>query len=391
MAERDHAAGLIPLEDAETPSVPNEELARRYLGRLVALFHRKRSEPFIADDKLHRATLQRLNEVVAPPACGPVLADIQATAERWLGDRPTASHVLTLVLPPCDENAIIETWAVQAGHRILAAPSRQALVAPVPPVLPELYGTGVLVIPRLEDWFLRHRDGLRAVRALLAAVDACDRPVVVGCNAWAWAFLSKATGADALLPDAVTIRPFDAPRLHAWFVQLSTSEATGAMRFRLPGTGEDVLATDATGAPDNDYLRKLAGRSLGVPWVAWHLWRRSLRSSDDEGVADDIKAAVTDGQASEQTLWVAALDEYLLPGTDDDAVLHVLQALLIHGPLTPEELRLVLPVVGESNVVPILVRAGFLKRQGDRFACRAAAYPAIRDGLEAAGFPLGRV
>ena len=48
MAERDDAAGLIPLEDAEAPSVPNKEIARRYLGRLIALFQRKRSEPLIA-------------------------------------------------------------------------------------------------------------------------------------------------------------------------------------------------------------------------------------------------------------------------------------------------------------------------------------------------------
>ncbi|GJD46664.1 hypothetical protein AFCDBAGC_4547 [Methylobacterium cerastii] len=391
MSKTEGPVFLIPLEDAKTPPVPRDEVARRYLGRLIALFHREKSEPFIADDKLHRATLKRLDEVVAPPACGPVLAEIGATVGRWLDRQPGGSHILTVVLPPCDENAVIETWASEAGHQVLAPPSRQSLVATEEPILPDMAGSGILVVPRLEDWFLRHRDGLRAVRALLAAIDGLDRPVVVGCNAWAWAYLAKATGADALLPDAVTIKPFDAVRLHGWFVQLSTSEATGAMRFRLPADGEDVLAVDEAGTPRNDYLRKLAGRSLGIPWVAWHLWRRSLRTGDDAGIAEDAKAAISDGEASEQTLWVAALDEYLLPGSDDGAALHALHALLIHGPLTREELLLVLPGVGEPNVLPVLLRAGFLERKGDRFGCRAAAYPAIRDGLEAAGFPAGRV
>ncbi|WP_018042941.1 hypothetical protein [Methylobacterium sp. 88A] len=391
MSKTEGPAFLIPLDDAQTPPVPRDEVARRYLGRLIALFHREKSEPFIADDKLHRATLRRLDEVVAPPACGPVLAEVGATVGKWLDRQPGASHILTVVLPPCDENAVIQTWASEAGHQVLAPPSRQSLVAANQPILPDMIGSGILVIPRLEDWFLRHREGLRAVRALLAAIDGLDRPVVVGCNAWAWSFLAKAAGADALLPDAVTIKPFDAVRLHGWFVQLSTSEATGAMRFRLPADGEDVLAVDEAGTLRNDYLRKLAGRSLGIPWVAWHLWRRSLRTGDDADVAVDAKAAMSDGDASEQTLWVAALDEYLLPGTDDGTALHALHALLIHGPLTREELLLVLPGVADPNVVPVLLRAGFLERKGDRFGCRAAAYPAIRDGLEAAGFPVGRV
>ncbi|RYY13012.1 MAG: hypothetical protein EON55_11145, partial [Alphaproteobacteria bacterium] len=59
MSETEGPVFLIPLDDAETPPVPKEEIARRYLGRLIALFHRKKSEPFIADDKLHRATLKR--------------------------------------------------------------------------------------------------------------------------------------------------------------------------------------------------------------------------------------------------------------------------------------------------------------------------------------------
>ncbi len=389
--DAEEAEHLIPLEDAERPQLPREEAARRYVGRLLALFQRKKSEPFIADDKLHRATLRRLDEVVAPPACGTVLAEIDATVEAWLATLPSAPHILTVVLPPCDENAVVETWARQAGHQVLPPPSRQDLVAPEETVRPDLGGTGILVVPRLEDWFLRHRDGLRTVRALLSALDAVDRPVVVGCNGWAWAFLAKSAGAGALLPDPVTVRPFDAARLHGWFVSLAKAEATGSMRFRLPSTGEDVLAVDEQDTPRSDYLRRLAGRSLGIPWVAWHLWRRSLRTGDDETVADDARAVVTDGDASEQTMWVAALDEYLLPGTGDDATLHVLHALLVHGALTAAELALVLPGVGGFDMIPVLVRSGFVERRGEYLVCRAAAYPAIRDGLEAAGFPMGRV
>ncbi len=385
---------FIPLEDYEEPAIPAEEMFRRLLGRVRALFNRSGSGPVVADDQLQKATLDTLNQVVAPPACGPLLDELDATIKAWLAETPRVSHVKVVVLPPCDENPVVETWARQNGHQLVVPPERGALIAASAPDVPALDGEGLLVVPRLEAWLLRHRHGLRAVRALLAALDLLDRPVVIGCNSWAWAFLGKAVDADLLLSDAVTFRAFDAARLHRWFSHLATEEATGAVRFRLPGTGEDVLAQDDEGKPENDYLETLAGRSLGIPWVAWRMWRRSMRSDRGEAVGKDAKAvasADTQADAGEQTLWIAALDEYVLPGPNEQMALLVLQALLIHGPLAPEHLRLVLPLVGESNTVPVLVKAGFLERQGDLLAARPAAYPAIRNGLASAGLPLDRL
>ena len=384
---------FIPLADYKEPSMPAQELLRKLLGRVQALLARSDPKPFIADDRLKKATMDTLNEVVAPPACGPLLAELDRTVAAWLGEHPRVSNVKTVVIPPCDENAIVETWARQAGHQIIDPPGRDQLIeAPATP-LPMLEGEGLLVVPRLEDWFIRHRNGLRLVRSLLAALEASGRDVVIGCNSWAWAFLGKAAGADLMLPDAVTFIAFDEMRLHDWFGQLATAEATGGVRFRRSQTGSNVLELGDDGRPKDDYLRILAGRSLGVPWVAWHIWRRSLRSDGDAAPAADAKAVLAsdkDETPGEQTLWVAALDEYVLPGKNERAALLVLQALLIHGPLSAGHLRLVLPLVGESNIVSVLVKAGFVARAGDLFACRPAAYPAIRAGLASAGLPPDR-
>ena len=388
-SKSDAIDSFIPLAEFKPPPMPTQEVLRRYLGRLQALLGREEAKPFIADDKLKRATLDRLNEVVAPPACGPLLDELDGVIRDWRAEAVQTSHVKVVVLPPCDDNDIVETWGRQAGHQVLEAPTRDALIVSSQSS-PDLAGDGVLVIPRLEAWFLRHRNGLRAVRHLLAALDVLRRPVVIGCNSWAWAFIGKAVGADLLLPSPITFRPFDQARLHGWFSELAKAEATGGVRFRLPSTGEDVLEHDESGKPKTDYLQTLAGRSLGIPWVAWHLWRRSLHSGDDT-VLKDAAAVATDGKPGEQTLWIAALDEYVLPAADEQSALLVLHALLIHGPLTPEELRLVLPIVGESNIAPVLAKAGFLERRGTAYACRAAAYPTIRDGLAKAGLPLGEL
>ncbi len=37
------------------------------------------------------------------------------------------------------------------------------------------------------------------------------------------------------------------------------------------------MELNSSGELKSDYLKKLAAHSLGIPWVAWHLWRRSLR------------------------------------------------------------------------------------------------------------------
>lgn len=390
----DKSQSFVPLADYQPPPMPTQEYVRRLVGRIQALIVRNDPKPFIADDKLKHATLDMLDEVVAPPACGPLLDELRRTIADWINETPRASSVKVIVVPPGDDNAVLQRWAIEAGHQILPSPARDSLID-VPPVpLPSLEGDGVLVVPRLENWFIRHRNGLRPVRALLAALDTTDRLVVIGCNSWAWTYLSVAVSADQLLPDAVTFRAFDEARLHQWFAELATADRTSAIAFRESKTGADVLELGDDGKPKHAFLQILAGRSLGIPWVAWHMWRRSLRSdAGDTPIEDATALASSDNskRSGEQTLWVAALDELVLPGTHSQSALLVLQALLIHGSLTANQLRLVLPIVGESNIVPVLVKAGFLARDGDLFSCRPAAYPVIRTGLETAGLPLGGI
>ena len=88
---------------------------------------------------------------------------------------------------------------------------------------------------------------------------------------------------------------------------------------------------------------------------------------------------------------MAALDELALPARDPQAALLVLHALLIHEHLTPDELRQVLPTVNQPGIVDTLAASGFIEREGDGVRCRPAAYPAIRGGLAAAGYPLDRL
>ena len=268
MADAQPAGGqdFIRLADYVAPTLPTEELFRKLLGRVQALLARDEPKPFIADDRLQRATLQMGDEIDAPPACEKLLDDLERCVAGWLADTPRAHSIKPIVMPPCNRVSTVLAWAERHGHQVLSSPARAALLDA--PAAPDLRGDGLLVIPQLEDWFLRHRQGLRLVRALLTAMDASPRPIVVGCNSWAWAFLAKSVAADLLLPDPVTFVPFDELRLHGWFAQLAQDGTIQPVHFRRPQNGADVLATDPAGKPQDTYLRILAGRSLGIPWVA---------------------------------------------------------------------------------------------------------------------------
>ncbi len=395
----DERRPMQKLGQYEWPSMPAEETVRRFYARALAMVRKDDDAPFITKDKLRRITRDRLDAVAAPPACGPVLAELGIMVDDWLaGDGKVG--VKTIVTPPCDRNSVVAGFARQRGYAILDAPDREKLSSPVIGSLPDLAGDGVLVIPNLENWFLRHANGLVLVRALLAAIEANDRPCLIGCNSWAWSFLRKAVEVDMLLPDAQTFAPFDAARLQAWFSQLTQADGTRAIDFRFVKNGDAVFGKNGDDAAPSDYFRRLAAHSLGIPWVAWHLWRDSLFSDlplDENGEhAEDIAAAGgkdEDGQsgdidAATETLWVAALDETITPGGLSQATLLVLQALLIHGELSANAMAKVTPIVGQSNVLPALITAGFVERDGNLMHLNATAYPVIRDALKNAGFSM---
>ena len=385
MADRfGDAAPFVPLDDYAPPSLPTDETLRHVVRRLGArLFDVVAEDPLVSEDRLHHTDAATLGRIAGPPASGPVAAGMDATFADWLAD-PEGPRLQLVVLPPCEEEGIVEGWAARHGLAALGPPPRDALLGSLP--APDLAGEGVLVIPRLEAWILRHRDGLGAVRALLRAVADADRRCLVGCGTHPWAYLSRAVGAATGLPTPLTPPPTDAARLRRWFAA-SIGPGREFETVRSTATGEDVLAADEDGEPACDVLRTLAARSRGIPWVAWHLWRDALRDTPAAG-ADDAPLPEAD---DDRTLWVAGLREVALPRGARTEALAVLHALLLHGAMTPAMLRGTLATADAADVVPALLDADIVTRADGRLRCAPVAYPAVRDALADAGHPLGAI
>lgn len=337
-------------------------------------------DPFIADESLSMANKKQLDKLAAPPACGPLLDELTHTFADWLATPEPAQWVQLVVLPPCDQNDVLRSWAMANKYPIVEPPRRTSLLCSKPEVI-ELDGSqGPLVVPRIEHWFLRHHQGLNQLQQLLNQLVNIKQHCIVGCNSWAWSYLSKAVQTQLVLHTPLTFEAFDRERLAAWLSELSASEDHSST-FRLAKNGKEIFGEQDAGRATDDYFATLAARSLGIPWVAWHQWRRSLKLSAEADHKFKEKFP------NERTVWVAEAGEFRIPSDDVQAGLLMLQSLLIHERLTASELAATVPGIQCSNVLSALLDAGILYRDGDDLRCTPAAYPAVRERLLAAGFP----
>jgi hypothetical protein len=379
---------LIPLASYSAPAMPTEHAVRKVLVKLRNKLIGDNEDSMLQQEGLERASLNGLDEVCSNPN-GFFRKTLDNDLAPWLKHEKPSAWLKLLIVPSCDPQDQAEDWAHAAGHQVLGAPARHELIH-ADFVIPDLNGKGLLVIPRLEHWFIRQRHGLHMIRSLLAQLATLERHCLICCNVWAWRFLVKAVGADLMLPSPQTLSATDAQHLQAWFEEIAVDDVGKRITFRLAKSGYDVLASDDNGKLHNTHLQQLAARSEGIPWVAANLWRASLnaRRSSEDDLPERARRA-TGGD--ERTLWITDVNDSRLPQGHEDRSLLALHALLIHESLTAEELGAVLPATGEPDVIPALVAAGIVERDAHLLRVRAIAYPAIRQALRSAGFPSGRL
>ncbi|WP_298913210.1 hypothetical protein [uncultured Algimonas sp.] len=329
--------------------------------------------------RLERPSQALLDDLSEPPAHQPVVSELDATLSGWLDAPENGPRHQTIVLPPCDREDLLGRWAGDRGLPVFGLDRGVGELDALDTASAE-----PLVVPKLERHFLRTRDGLVRMRILIDRMARMERSLIVGCNSWAWQFLRKSCEIDLVFSDPVTFRAYDRERLRAWLGTLAHAPADEtALCFRAAATGRDVFGNGDGEAEVSSFMTDLAKRSLGIPWVAWHLWRDSLRTEipihDDEDAMRDCKP---------NTLWVAELQSPSVPSRSDQNALLILHALLIHGGLTDDQIVQTVPLVTYTNVLSSLLRGGLIDETDGLYRCHPAAYPAVRDGLKNNGYPV---
>jgi hypothetical protein len=384
---------FIRLQDfSRPPGVPTEAVRKGVTGLLERLRPPKKnnSQEFSTPDL--SAVPGSLLDQIVPTTDVDTAADALETA---LSARnfPQPS-VFVVVGAPCSATGrIIETWAARRGWPILDPPKADTLCLAENPWTAGLAASGPLVISRLEHCFLRHANGLEPFRRLMAMIAGRNETTVLGCDSWAWAYLTRAASIDRLFPEALTLAPFDAQRLGRY---LRPNPFRGKMlHFRQADNGRPVLprqtnseetqnGENATGREQNptDFLLQLAHTSMGNPAVAAAIWRHSLQSIPDAADRDPL-----DGS----TLWVRPWSQVKRPGlpkSPDASDLFVLHHLLIHGGLPKPILSQLMPFPFRPAVHSLqrLEEAGLIHHFDGRWQVSPSGYPAIRQHIVNEGY-----
>lgn len=375
-----HPVTFRPLGKYDWPSSPVNRGLDTVLSQIKKKLRPANKEAGIDPETLTPASDEVLSRIAEPPAHVPLMAELNETLTNWVTHAPTPDRVRTFVLPPCDRENLLGQWAKANELQVFGIDRSLVELDTLDKV-----GATPLVIPKLERRFLRTRDGLQDIRRLLDRLATMERRIIIGCNSWAWQFLRKSCEIDLIFADPLTFQAFGKQRLRSWLGTLALDPADGAnLCFRSSTTGRDVFGNGEGETEVSAFMTDLAKRSLGVPWVAWHLWRGSLHVLENaENTTDDI-----DTENNQETVWVTDLRPPTLPSRSDQNALLVLHALLIHGGLTQDQIVQTVPLVSYTHVLASLQRAGLIDKTGGFYACLPSAYPAIRDALNNNGYPV---
>ena len=245
-----------------------------------------------------------------------------------------------------------------------------------------------VVLPCLTQYFIRCIEGLEGVLYLRKEIlKDPQRFWIIGCNHWAWQYLSYVSQMDAYFEHTVTVPPLSAEQLRDWL-----APARSLLEQSLPRVKR------ADEALEEGYFEALARVSMGLSSVAAGLWLQSLqvnsvanlsshsdRTSSNNGPGGSAHEAVGGQWFGFERPSTAKLPG-IAPG--DRALLY---SLLLHDGLQLQHLALSLGVAESKLLARVkeLLRLGVIRRQGRSLSVRPDYYPVLRSDLARNNFLVG--
>lgn len=396
----------IPISGFKRPAEPAREAA---FGRLRGFLQRVRkgalaAEPVSVQAELRTASLKLLDRVAPPPRWGATERALESALAEWRDKASPEGTIQAVVGPPgTGTSHVVRKWAERNSYRIIQPPAYREIIDNQCGWLAQLDGDDPLALPNLECFFLRHFNSFDTVRKLLDRICGGTRRYVIGCNSWTWTFLKRSFQLDALLPEPLTLSPFDSDRMERWLHVLASSVAGGNLVFRLTDDGSNVLPDveqriEQPGSEEVDdavqelppvkrsgqFLDRLAARSRGNPLVGWAMWRQSLHIAGDEDIEEEAQEAAAADRG--RTIWVRPWSQLSFPEMPRSADRHdlmLLHALLLHDGLPAETLDRLLPL-SLGTIMERLYRlraAGLVKLEEGLWRVTLLGYPAVRHAM----------
>ncbi|MDD3581865.1 MAG: hypothetical protein PHW74_12695 [Desulfobacca sp.] len=407
---------FIPLDQYAKPQAPTKETIRTGISGLKGWLGRAPTpgEPVLTETELNLVPQVLLDRAAPVPDWREAVPALNANLETWLSaSQPEPWGQIVVGGPYSGSAQIISHWAQDIEWRLIDPPSVEQILAEDTGWLGQVLSAdqAPVVIPNLEHCYLRHCDGLTLLRRLLDGLSSRRRRYVMGCDSWAWAFLSKAININSSFSYPLTLGALGPEQLGRWLYALARRAGGPGFGFRQADYGKSVLplfkeASTPEGEPsaapgpsdrDNqeakkvtDFLSYLASFSFGLPGIAWAAWRHSLRLAPEAEI-DETTLQDNDGEEI-PTIWVKPWSQLKFPAiptqTDRCQLIFILQMLLLHNGLTAPVLSELLPYASSEvrQTLYYLDHVGLVATEQEIWRVTPLAYPAVRRFLEGEGY-----
>ncbi len=388
---------FVSLAEYSAPAAPAAERVRSGFGRL---WDRLRGSGAADDDddrvKPAPPSLALRDEAVPSPSWREAAQGLDVALGQWAEGGGAPDDQVRVVVGPSGAAAdeIVGAWANSRQWGSVEPPRTEQILAGGEDWLAGMTQDETpRVLTRLDQFYLRHHDGLELVERLIERLLTTRGQFLVGCGSWSWAYLTRTLKIDVALGQPLAIQALDHRLLRDWFGQLA------AGRFDFCQSGENGSAVvvgkrrpespgrDDSPGEDSNFLRQLAAFSRGIPLIAWQGWRDSLRLESDSPTGETTREA---------TLWVPAWSELDFPGPPgamgpcDHAVLH---ELMLQGSTTAELLANLLPysLADVTNSLHVLRKSRLAESGPHGWRVTRLGYPAVRECLLEAGYLVGMI
>lgn len=388
----------VPIADYNLPVEPVQHAAKKNLLSLRQLLRLDKQEAASAlktDDDLLKLPHWQLERLAPAPDWRSAAETLGDHLQDWLEQDNPDQPVIVLVGPPYSGHAaILDAWAEQERWHRLNPPTTEQILADDDGWLSEQNeSNGRWVFPHLEKAYLRQAAGLSLIRRFLDCVFSGDLGRgIIGCDSWAWAFLSRVWQRQQIVP--LTLQAWHEEQLTRLIQTTAVLSDNRQIAFRQSDNGHYLFPPPDTDEAENsvelsNFLQLLAAYSRGNLGVAWSIWQNSLQAEPDESLDEDI--AEEDQQLPQQTIWVPPWDhlqQLALPpdvGRDQAFVLH---ALLLHNGLPPTLLQQLMPLSPSQTAETIfqLKAAELIVVEDEGLRVSPRGYPAVRQFLKSNGY-----
>lgn len=325
---------------------------------------------------------ERLEKFLAPEVdLNDVSNALDLCLETWLENFNSETSITYIIGPHFSYNSeILGLWAKNNDACIISSPSYEEILSGCEKFSLNFPEKGkIWVIPDLENFFLRHENGLKKIRKLLHMAELGELGKgIIGCHSFAWAYFQAVLKFSP--KNVLTLQSFNDEKFVSMISKSVKSSSYTKFKFLNISNGKKITGISLENEPIDPLFTKISAYCRGNVFSALNLWKDKLRLENDNLKSKNSFLEQKEGSNETFIFVLPEITEPVFsPAFEDESVI-VLHTLMIHNCLPFDILLRIIPF-SESrceNAVLSLFSSGFLEKKGNEITVSVSAFYAVR-------------